>query len=578
MDKATLLAYLKADSKSSYDMQYRRHDQWNENYLLYRDKVEVNRLTQRQAVNVPIIRETVQAWISKIDEPPLLVFEARGKDNADKRAEIIMNEVYSYYYDKLHLDQVDTLEKKVVGLQGRVFKKFGFSKAKNMAWVAVCDPFDIEVDPKANMFQLDETANFLNHKNIYVYLKDILADPLYDEEEKNKLKVYLDSSVGILTVQDTVDAHQAREARLRTLGAFNFDAMGAKDVLVELKEHYKKLWVESEKKFVWHLIINAADVAILYQKTLKEAIGVDFLPFTTWADDPDVNDPWPDGKADSVRTFNKIANIYVSQMLENRTYRNFGMYFYDNTNEDFKPVAMDPRPFGFFGVPGNPTEVMKQIDIPELTGTMEELNWLKDTIQSSVAITPTERGINDRGANKTLGAKEINLEQSTKVTTVTQKNYRASWKEFGWKFYELLKANTTGKLTLYKKGADDQYYPKTVYPRDWDTKAGFNIKVIFKSDKESEDNQMMQKATFVMNNFEGNMAAIKIAKRKQLESLGWKPEEIQQVMDFEDQQAASADAAATAQGLNPAGPGSGIDENVMPINKAALSKELTPQM
>lgn len=583
-DKAQLLAYLKADSQQSYDMQSRRHPQWDENYLLYRDSVEVNRLTQRQAVNVPIVRETVTAWIAQIDEPPLLVYEARGKDNEAKRAQIVMNEVYGYYYDKLHLDQVDTLEKKIVGLQGRVFKKFGYSRQYKMAWVDVLDPYDIEVDPRANMFDLDNTANFLNHKNIFVYLKDILANPMYDADEKDKLKTYLDTKVGLLKVADTIEAHEEKNQRLRTLGVNNFDAMGAKDVLVELKEHYKKLWVKEEGtqdeegkgKFVWHLIVNAADTAILYKKTLKEAIGVDFLPFTTWADDPDVNDPWPDGKADSVRTINKVVNIYLSQMIENRTYQNFGMFFYDNTNEDYAPVAMDPRPFGFYGVPGNPSNVLKQMEIKPLEGSLEELAWLKDMVQSSTAITPTIRGQNETGGNKTLGAKEINLEQSEKVTTVTQKNYRAAWKEFGWKFYEILKANAVGTIKLFKKGADDNLYEKTVSPRDWATKEGFNIKVIFKAEKASESNQDMQKATFVINNFQENPTALRIARRKQLEALGWDADEIQQVMDSEEQLTAQKEAAAKAAGMGGgAGPGTGIDPNAAPVDgKALLAEQL----
>lgn len=581
-DNNTIMNYLKEDSQQSYTMQSRRHPQWDENYLLYRDSVPVNRLTQRQAVNVPIVRQTVAGWISQIDEPPFLTYEARGKKNEYKTAEIVMNEVYTYYYDKLKLDQIDTLEKKIVGLQGRVFKKIGFSKERKMAWVDVIDPYNIEVDPRANMFDLDNTANFLNHKGIFVYLKDILANPMYDQEEKNKLKTYLDSKIGIISIESTVEALERRNERLRILGVHNFDAMGAKDVLVEIKEHYKKLWVKTEGtkdedgkgKFVWHLIVNGGDCAVLYKKPLKEAIGVDFLPFITWADDPDLNDPWPDGKADSVRTLNKVTNIYLSQMIESRTYQNFGMFFYDNTNEDFRPVAMDPRPFGMYGVPGNPQEIVKQVEIKPLQGTLEELAWIKDMIQSSVAITPTVLGQNEKSGNKTLGAKEINLEQATKVTTVTQKNYRNAWKEFGWKFYEILKANAGGKLTLYKKGVDGNLYEKEVSTKDWNILPGYEVKVVFKSEKDTENNKNLQTASFVMQNFQGNAVAVKLAKQKQLEALGWDVDEIKQVMEAEDQKMIQAEAALRMGGGGPAGPGTGIDESAPPINMTPVDPAL----
>jgi hypothetical protein len=41
------------------DIRYRerRHPQWTDNYLLYRDTLITNRLTQRQSVNVPLMKE-----------------------------------------------------------------------------------------------------------------------------------------------------------------------------------------------------------------------------------------------------------------------------------------------------------------------------------------------------------------------------------------------------------------------------------------------------------------------------------------------------------------------------------------
>jgi hypothetical protein len=408
---------------------------------------------------------------------------------------------------------------------------------------------------------------FLNHKHIFRTLRSILANPQYDAAEKQKLVQYLDSKQGLIRIEDTVEARQRRDERLRILGVTNFDEFGAKDVQVELKECYKKIWVDADKKFVWHLIVQAADTAILLKKPLKKAIGVDFTPFVTWADDPDINDPWSDGKADSVRTFNKIANIYVSQMLENRTYRNFGMFFYDNTNQKFTPNAVDPRPFGMYGIPGDPTKIMKQMDIPALSGTVEELSYLKELIQSSVAITPNEQGLDNKGAT-TLGEVKINLAQSQGRLAVTAKNYRTAWKEFGWKFYEILKANAKGKITLYKKGPDDEYYPKDIYPKDWMTEDGFDIRVVLKSERDAEDNMGLQKAQFVQGAFQNNPAAQKIAKRKMLEALGWKPDEIKQVEDAEDQMAAAAKGAA-------GGAGSGVDITAAPkqgLDPALLAK------
>ena len=57
-----------AEKKSALDLRERRHQDWDDNYLLYRGKVKINRLIQRQAVNIPLMKETIKTLLSRIDE------------------------------------------------------------------------------------------------------------------------------------------------------------------------------------------------------------------------------------------------------------------------------------------------------------------------------------------------------------------------------------------------------------------------------------------------------------------------------------------------------------------------------
>ena len=52
----------------AFEHQARRHPDWREIYGLYRDKVVTNRLTQRQSVNVPLMKESIRTMLSKTDE------------------------------------------------------------------------------------------------------------------------------------------------------------------------------------------------------------------------------------------------------------------------------------------------------------------------------------------------------------------------------------------------------------------------------------------------------------------------------------------------------------------------------
>lgn len=293
-------------------------------------------------------------------------------------------------------------------------------------------------------------------------------------------------------------------------------------------------WNVKENRFVRHLIIIAADNVILFNKPLKEAIGIEKLPITTWADDPDLNDIWCDGKGDSVRTINKVVNMYISQDLENRTYRNFGMYFFNTLNGTFQPRAFDPKPFGMYGLPGNPNDVLKQVEIPVLNDTTAQISFLKDMIQSSVAQTPTERGLQSK-SRTTLGEIELSLSQSQSLNTMSAKNYRRCWQEVGELFYEMMKNSKATPITLYKEGANGELYKKDIYPSEWILPEGYECRVVMRSEKDALDQFSLQKAQYVIANFAQNPEALKIAKRKQLEIMGWSQDEIDRVMQSEEQ-------------------------------------------
>jgi hypothetical protein len=534
MDKNyQILADHRRDKEESVKFKERRFIQWNENYSLFRDKVNTNRLTQRQPINVPIVRETIQSWISKIDEAPKLKFETRDRSNKDKDSELVMNELYNYYYDKLKLDILDNAEKKIVGLQGRGFKKLGISRGE--VFVDLIDPYDLEIDPRVNPLDL-ETANYVIHTHIFRSLREILANPKFDESAKKELKIFLDSKQGLLKAAEDEQSFQMRKQRLENLGVTNYDEYGAADVMVELNESYKLVWSEEEKRFVRNLRVIATDSVLLYDKPLKEAIGIRKIPIVTWASDPDAVDFWSDGIADNVRTFNKITNMYISQDLENRSYRNFGMYFFNTLNGTFQPRAFDPKPFGMYGVPGNPKEIVQQIEIQPLNDVSNQITWLKNLIQSSVAQTPAERGVKEAG-EQTLGQVQLQLKGSQGMNQVVSKNYRRAWKEFGCIFYDLLVSNNTGLVKLFKKGSDNNYYHKEVYTTDYATPNGYEVKVEVEAEKSAADDFDLKKLQYIKNSFIDNPLAIATAKKHELEVVDiFTPEEVEAIMAAENPQ------------------------------------------
>lgn len=551
IDDEIIIEQHRQEKDTSVRFKERRTEQWNENYLLYRDKVITNRLTQRQPVNIPVIRETIQSWISKIDEEPQLSFSARGRGSRDKRGEIYVNEMWDFTYDSEKLELKDNLEKKIVGLQGRSFKYWHYTDGQ--ARCSIIDPYDIDIDPTVNPFDLN-TATYVNHKNIFIPLRRVLANPSYSKDAKAKLVHYVDSKQGLMRAATNDQEYEMREARLRDLGANNYDDFRASDVKIEINRSFKLRWSKTENKFVRHLIIIAMDSVVLFDKPMKDAIGIDFLPWVTWGSDPDINDIWSDGIADSVRTVNKVINMYFSQDLENRTYRNFGMYFYNTQNGGFQPQAFEAKPFGMYGVPGNPDEIMKQMKIEPLGDTNQAMEYLKNMVQSSVAQTPSERG-EQLKSRTTLGEVQLNLQASKGRNEVVTKQYRDAWQESGRIWYELMKNNAVGTKTLFKRGKNGEMYTKDISPSEWKVPAGYETKVQLKSEREQNDNVEFSKIQYVKQSFLTNPTAQRIAKRKELELLGWDPDEVDEVMQAEEQQMNAPQIGPDGQPIDPAAGG-----------------------
>src|SRR5229473_6080564 len=92
-DKAILVNKLRNYKISAFNWQFRRHDQWRENYELYRDTVIVNRLTQRQSVNIPLLKGIIRTLLSKFKSKLDLVFEDLG---GDKQKDIFKNEYWKH--------------------------------------------------------------------------------------------------------------------------------------------------------------------------------------------------------------------------------------------------------------------------------------------------------------------------------------------------------------------------------------------------------------------------------------------------------------------------------------------------
>jgi len=457
--------------------------------------------------------------------------------SGDKDKELIFQEIWNDDYDRLNLEGIDIQDKKTVLLYGRSFKKLNW--VNGQIDVKAMDIYDILVDPLTNPLDI-ESARYIIHQNIFRCLKDILEDDRYATEGKNKLKNYLSTEKGLIQTAKNKEEFDKKMKRVQSMG-LSGDRTGTiegviagGDVVINLTEHYTREWDKTAKEYVKKVVVYADDTIELMNETLIELMGVDFYPFITWAEDIETSDFWTDSPADLVRTPNKVLNIWFSQLVENRTLRNFQMHWYDATVQGYVPQTYEPGPGRMLPAPGDPNKTIMPVEISGLDETMTAIQFLTQIIERGSAVTSLEKGVQEPGQT-TLGEVQILVGKATERTVSMAKAYRRSWQELCQKYWKILEANGGEKRTLYKQSYDGSMWPKAIYVSDWRSKFGYKAMIISTSEQEAEDTKGLQKFQYVMSQFPNNPVLRAIAQKRMLEMLDLTSQEMEKVKQAEEQ-------------------------------------------
>ena len=520
---------LQKEKEAGVELQKRKHEDWDDNYLLYRNKVKTNRLTQRQAVNIPLMKETIKTLLSKIDETPEIKWKELG---GDQQKEIYYQEIWNKHFQDNNLELIDILDKKNVLLNGLSIKKLNIGKEGIEA--TVLDTYDILLDPLMSVWDL-ESARFIIHRNIFRSIRDILADDRYSKEGKDDLKIWADSPAGITQSGKNKEEWEDKMERLRAMGVENkdFPYFAGGDRIINITEHFTKVW--EDKKFVKRVVVYAEDSIELSNNTLKDLIGVDFWPFVYWSEDPETNDVYPDSVADLVRTPNKVLNIWFSQLIENRTLKNFQMHWFLPA-QNYSPQTYTPGPGVMLPAPPGDdiNKVIKPVEVSGLDDTLEAIQQVINIVERGTGATAIEKGQGEQG-QQTLGEVQILVGKAAERTVGMSKFYRLAWTEYARKWNDLMHANAPKLIKLHKTNRKGKTFLKTLMMSDWKSELGYEPTVRSSSEQETDNVKNIQKFMFILSQFPNNISLRKIAQKRMLESVDLTPEELREVEEGEKQ-------------------------------------------
>lgn len=561
---------LRFNKKDAYNYRERRHDDWDRNYSLYRDKVQTNRLTQRQSVNVPLMKQTIRTLLKDVDDMPVLYFE--NLDN-DKEAEVFKNEYWKWTVEQNRLELQDIVDKRQVFLFGRSFMQLQIIDGRVV--FTTQDPMDILVSRYTDPFNLHSTR-YLIHPHIFVPLTTLELNPLYDQDKVKMLKSWHGSKQGLQKASDNAQMLMERQQKMSDMGVSDaFDPIIG-ETYVELTLHFVMRREPGAHYERFYVYTEADEYVTLMKKPLEDVIGKTsdnywsyHVPYSTWADDVERQDFWSDGIGDIVRTSNEVANVWFSQLVEHRTLRSFGMHYYDSTEEGFQPQTYQPQAFGWYGVPGNPNELIQKVDIPDLSESLDEMEWLIGMNERATGATATQQGAPTE-KKITLGEVELAFSQAQERIKGMSKFYTPAWKERGEMFSKMIEAapDKLNAVKIFRKGrSTNNIYGMEIEPKHYLTKSGYQCKVWSQDEKNQQDMQSLQKIDAVSANMPDNPKLMEIKQRKMLEFAGLSPDEINEVMAFEDAKR-QAMVSMIGQGVEvpglPAGDGGGAGPKLKP--------------
>ncbi len=529
------LLMLRLNKQSGYNYQERRRPDWDETYQLYRDKVVINRLTQRQSVNVPMMKTACQTVLKSIDDMPLIEFE--NLDN-DKEAQIFQNEYWKLIGIENKFEIQDIIDKKQEFLCGRTFDQWQIVDGKIK--MTIQDPMDILVDRYVDPSNL-HSSRFLIHTHIFVPLKSLENNKDYDQEAVARLKLWHATDQGLIKNNDNQKMLVEKNKRLSDLGVTDMYSPILGETYVELSLHFVYIKKgDSEEQL--YLFVECDDMEILMRKPLEEVIGKtkdnfwrNHFPYNSWASDVERVDFWSDGKGDIIRTPNKIVNSWLSQLVENRTLRNFGMHYFDSTVEGFTPQTYTPIPWGWYGVPGKPQDIIQKVDIPDLSESLDEMKFVMELVERATGATATQQGVQTE-RKLTLGEVQLALGQATEGVKSTSKFYTQVWKERAEMFLKLIEAasDKLDTVKIYKEGRNSKdIFTREIGPSDWMTKLGYRVKIWSQDEKKNKDTESLNRLNLAKVSMPDNPKLSDVYQRKLLEFADLTPDDINQILDYE---------------------------------------------
>ena len=442
LDSAKKQKYIKKfqeEKLSAIKARQVRINNWLQNEQMYNGVATITLLT-RSNLHVPKVFETVQTTSSKIGQLPDVEFET--KPEGDENSMELMKACFDEDMDDSDADQVAQDSKIEAGLYGRAIYKL--IPSNEGCKIALIDTMSFLINPTAKKVK---DSIYCGQQFIYKTMDQIEADAKefgYNMDEVQSLKDFKEPSE---TSANYSEEKSLKDLRLSYLGYANTTQLGAK--MIVLNEWYTMI----DKK--WHVMTVANDRFLLRCVPVTE-VGLKRPPYISWATYPRAVVFWTPSPADISRDPNLAMDVSLNQLIDNNTYRNFGMTFVSSSS-GLKQSSIVPRPLGVTPVALGPNQSIKDVVLPnqppeigDAMATMNAIGSMSDNaVGTSVSAPPGQKG-------KLSATQQAQLQGVAEAkTNLLKQNFVKAWEEVGQEYADIVKRYMTTPRKVKVRGKKD---------------------------------------------------------------------------------------------------------------------------
>ena len=510
-----LLTQVKEEYDFALKYRQRRHSPWQSVDDLYYGKKKQS-LVSRANIHIPKMQSTIDVFVSKVDDSPFIEFDPM--EEGDKKAARFNNSFLAKDRSEGNWDLKDVLGKKEASLYGRViYKKYSTSEDGFTDYFEIVDVYDYLIDPLAGGVNPITRARYQGQDNIIRTPWELSDKTVYDQTAVSKLKKAIQSD------SDADSQDSPKQARRNSLGLS--DAVYVSGDALALVEWYTEF--EGEK---YYTLVDKDFTQFVRVSSLEEMTTANEPPFVSWAPFPRANEFWTPGLGELISEANIIQNTIMSQILDNNTYRNYGMKAYDVDNI-VNAAQLTPRPMGKIAVTGKPKDIIMDIPFPTLNNALETYKMVDQVYDKETGVTGQSKGVPN---SKRMSATEFAglLNQVADRFLTANKTYSSALKRIARLYYYGLQDNMTKSRAVRVLGAKGTEWKKLSVK---DLKLG-SFDIIVSSGITAEQNKNLARdkfGEFVTRYAEDPAVNQQFLKEKDAINIGFTPEEVKRFMSPE---------------------------------------------